>query len=276
MAKGMALTIGLNLVDQSHYADWDGKLIACENDAQDLAAILKSRGFEVDTLLTRDATRKNVMARITQAATTLKAGDLFLLYYSGHGGHLPYKHDDEPDGLDETWCLYDAELVDDEIFAMLGRFAAGVRIFVLSDSCHSGTVLKAALYQPILTMRTSMGSPPRYKFLPGEKADQAYRKNKAFYDAILTDPKLGKNREEIKASAILISGCLDSQYSEDGIFNSLFTAHLLRVWHEGKYTGSIKTFHQTIKNFMPPTQTPNYFLMGPSNQAFEDQAPFTI
>jgi metacaspase-1 len=276
MTKGMALTIGLNSVDPNHYANWDGKLIACENDAQDLAEIAKARGFEVETLLTREATREKVMAGISKAAKALKAGDLFFLAYSGHGGQLPDKNDDEPDALDETWCLYDAELVDDEIFAFLGRFAAGVRIFVLSDSCHSGTVLKAALYQPILTMRTSMGSPPRYKFLPGEKADQAYRKNKAFYDAILTDPKLGKNQEEIKASVILISGCLDSQYSEDGIFNSLFTAHLLRVWHEGKYTGSIKTFHQTIKKLMPPTQTPNYLLMGPSNQAFEDQVPFTI
>ena len=144
----------------------------------------------------------------------------------------------------------------------------GVRIFVLSDSCHSGTVLKAALNQPIMMMETSRGNQPRYKFLPDEKAAQAYRKNKAFYDPILRDPKLGKNREKIKASVILISGCMDNQYSMDGIFNSLFTAHLLRAWHEGTYKGSIKTFHGKIKEIMPPTQTPNYLLMGPKNTGF--------
>ena len=30
MAKGLALTIGLNSVDPKKYAGWDGGLIACE------------------------------------------------------------------------------------------------------------------------------------------------------------------------------------------------------------------------------------------------------
>jgi hypothetical protein len=276
MAKGMALTIGLNAVDPNQYAGWDGKLIACENDAQDLAEIARSRGFEVETLLTGDATRKNVMARISKAAAALKADDIFLLYYSGHGGQLPDKNDDEPDGLDETWCLYDAQLVDDELYTLWSTFAAGVRLFALSDSCHSGTVLKFALNQPLALMQTSLGNTPRYKAMPKELEGRVYRQNKAFYDTILTNPNLALKDEDIKAPAILISGCLDNQYSEDGPFNSLFTAHLLKVWHEGKFTGSIKTFHQMIKNIMPPNQTPNYFLIGPKNQAFEDQSPFTI
>ena len=46
-------------------------------------------------------------------------------------------NDFEPDGFDETGCLYDGELIDDELYAALANFAAGVRIFVLSDSCHS-------------------------------------------------------------------------------------------------------------------------------------------
>jgi hypothetical protein len=276
MAKGLALTIGLNAVDPNQYAGWDGKLIACENDAQDLAEIARSRGFEVETLLTGDATRKNVMDRLSKTAAALKAGDIFLLAYSGHGGQLPDKNDDEPDGLDETWCLYDAQLVDDELYTMWSTFAAGVRLFVLSDSCHSGTVLKFALNQPLAMLQTSQGNTPRYKAMPKELEGRVYRQNKAFYDAILTSPDLATKAEEIKASAILISGCLDNQYSQDGPFNSLFTAHVLKVWHEGKFSGSIKTFHQMIKNIMPPDQTPNYFVIGPKNQAFEDQTPFTI
>ena len=76
--------------------------------------------------------------------------------------------------------------------------------------------------------------------MPIELEGKVYRQNKAFYDGILTNVKLARPDEEITASAILISGCLDNQYSQDGPFNSLFTAHLLRVWHDGKFSGSIQ------------------------------------
>jgi hypothetical protein len=45
--------------------------------------------------------------------------------------------------------LYDGELIDDEVYAALNQFAGGVRIFVLSDSCHSGTVLRAANFSAL-------------------------------------------------------------------------------------------------------------------------------
>jgi hypothetical protein len=44
--------------------------------------------------------------------------------------------------MDETWCLYDGQLLDDELHGAWEKFQAGVRILVFSDSCHSGTVLK--------------------------------------------------------------------------------------------------------------------------------------
>jgi metacaspase-1 len=47
------------------------------------------------------------------------------------------------DKKDETWCLYDGELIDDELYNELGGFAAGVRVLVLSDGCHSGSVVRA-------------------------------------------------------------------------------------------------------------------------------------
>jgi len=50
--------------------------------------------------------------------------------------------EDEEDRSDETWVAYDRQIVDDELYALWGKFAAGVRIFVLSDSCHSGTVAR--------------------------------------------------------------------------------------------------------------------------------------
>ena len=98
-------------------------------------------------LLTKKATRANVLAAMRAAAKTLQAGDLLFLTYSGHGGQVPDVTGEEDDKQDETWCLYDGQLIDDELYLELSRFAAGVRILVLSDSCHSGTVTRATAFR---------------------------------------------------------------------------------------------------------------------------------
>src|SRR4030095_3708620 len=112
----------------------------------DMADIARSRKFTVKRLLPRSATRRAVLAGIARAAAALRSGDFFLLTYSGHGGQVPDRNHDEPAFKAETWCLYDGELIDDEINRALARFKAGVRVLVLSDSCHSGTVTKRMFF----------------------------------------------------------------------------------------------------------------------------------
>ena len=124
-----------------------GDLNACEFDALDMADIAKSQGFKANTLLTTTATRAKITEEIRNAAQTLKTGDIFMLSYSGHGGQLPDLNGDEIDAIDETWCTYDGQLVDDELYELLAEMEQGVRILVFSDSCHSGTVTKAAYYK---------------------------------------------------------------------------------------------------------------------------------
>jgi metacaspase-1 len=119
MPKGIALTIGLNAVDPGHYAGWSGELNACEADAEDMASIAKTRHFTVSTLLTKSATRAAVKDGVKKAAAELASGDIFMVSYSGHGGQIPDRNRDEPDAMDETWCLYDGEMLDDELFAYL-------------------------------------------------------------------------------------------------------------------------------------------------------------
>ncbi len=278
MAKGIALTIGLNAVDPSHYGGWSGQLQACEADATDMAEIAKSKKFKTKTLLTKAATRAKVMSEISKAAKALKTGDIFVLSYSGHGGQLPDLNNDEPDAQDETMCLYDGEFVDDELYAQLGKFAQGVRVLVFSDSCHSGTVVKMAHYLGAINVRGSTVSTQaaRYRFMPSDVALRAYRKNKGFYDKILKNSKLKDSIETVKASILLISGCQDNQLSADGNFNGLFTSQLLCVWKNGVFKGNYKKFHKEILRRMPPDQTPNYFRAGQINKKFEAQTPFTI
>jgi len=278
MVKGIAVTTGLNAVDSKHYGGWSGELNACEADARDMTHIAELKGFEVKTMLTKQATRGNVMKAITDAAGVLKSGDIFMLTYSGHGGQLPDRNNDEDDGIDETWCLYDGELVDDEIYSLLGKFERGVRILTFSDSCHSGTVVKAAFYRAAgkLMGLNDTVSGIRYRFMPSEVAQRTYWQNKSLYDPILKNAELKEARDAVKASALLISGCQDNQLSADGTFNGLFTANLLQVWNDGEFTGSYRSFYKAIGRRMPPDQAPNYYRVGEYNLEFEKQSPFAI
>jgi hypothetical protein len=118
MATGRSIHIGLNSVDPDHYDGWSGQLTACEFDANDMQSIAESRGFQSTKLLTQVATAEAVTGAIQGAASELGQGDFLFLTYSGHGGQVPDTNaEKEPDQSDETWVLYDRQLIDDELFA---------------------------------------------------------------------------------------------------------------------------------------------------------------
>ncbi len=286
MPKGVSVHIGVNTVDPAHYGGWSGPLAACEADAQDMQALAKSRGYATSTmLLTAAATREAVEHELKAAARKLVKGDILLLTYSGHGGQVPDRDGDEPDDFkDETWCLYDGQLLDDELHRLWSGFAAGVRILVLSDSCHSGTATRAALASLLSdTSRAALQAagvegPVRFRVMPDEVALRTYRQNATFYDKL----QAGRRRRArgpkttLGATVRLISGCQDNQLSADGTFNGLFTGMLLRVWNGGAFKRDYNAFHRAIVDRMPPVQTPNHFVIGSHNPAYASQVPFAI
>lgn len=271
MPNALSLHIGLNKVDPGHYEGWSGPLLACEFDAKDMSQLATSKSFTPTQLLTKTATRKAVTDKIADAATKLSADGIFFITYSGHGGQVPDKNSDEPDGRDETWCLYDGQLLDDELYYAFGQFAAGVRILILSDSCHSGSMAKAKRLE-------ELPSDPQHRprAMPLDIVTRTYYAHQKFYDAISSDKKLKDAEDKVKATALLISGCQDSQFSMDGPFNGAFTATLKYVWNGGKFRGNYRKFHETIMSNMSPDQVPNYYLVGAPNRAFEKQTPFTV
>jgi hypothetical protein len=291
-ARGLSLNIGLNSVSGAHYGGWSGPLSACEFDAKDMAALASGRGMKATTLLTKDATRAKTLSGLRSAAKTLVKGDFFFLTYSGHGGQVPDVSGEEADKLDETWCLYDGQLIDDELYLELGKFASGVRILVLSDSCHSGTVVRAG--PPAIA---ATAPEQRSKMMPPAVAMRTYEAHKAFYDKLQQDvakaeggakvdpdealagvavsTRLTKIATRFKARAILISGCQDNQTSMDGAHNGAFTGRLLTVWNRGNFDGNYATFHAHIRSGMPASQSPNLFTMGPV-ATFLKQKPFAI
>ncbi|MEP6608107.1 MAG: caspase family protein [Burkholderiaceae bacterium] len=292
--RALSLHVGLNSVSSAAYEGWTGPLGACEFDANDMAALARSQKIKATTLLTRKATRANLLSNIRSAAKSLKSGDLFFLTYSGHGGQVRDVTGDETDKQDETWCLYDGQLIDDELYFELSRFAAGVRILVLSDSCHSGTVTRARL-----PMTDAAAGTARSKMMPLEVSRRVYAQHQTFYDKLQTDVAKAAGKTSVadpdavlsnlsvaggrvnsiarkfKAAVILISGCQDNQTSMDGDHNGAFTGQLLQVWNLGAYQGNYAGFHAAIRAGLPSTQTPNLYLLGDVGR-FVAQRPFKV
>src|SRR5664279_3409843 len=144
MAKKNALCIGINNYPGTHM-----DLQGCVNDAQDWAAVLAARGYKTTLLLDDKATKAAMVDAMSKLITGGGKGDSLLITYSGHGTYQPDTDGDEVDGLDEALCPYDLQtngsaLIDDEIKVLFGARKGGVRLLLIADSCHSGTVTRAA------------------------------------------------------------------------------------------------------------------------------------
>ena len=139
-----ALCIGIN-----DYPGTDNDLSGCVNDANDWAAELTTA-----RLLRQQAARSGrppgaaMIKAIGGLIDGAAKGDSLIITYSGHGTWVPDTSGDEPDGRDEALCPYDlaskGALLDDDLHALFSRRAAGVRIVLISDSCHSGSVTRGS------------------------------------------------------------------------------------------------------------------------------------
>jgi len=99
-----------------------------------------------------------IRAQFARLADTVAPGDFVYLHFSGHGSQAPAADpESELDGLDELFLPVDIgpwsdevgtvenALVDDEIGQMIGALRAkGAHVWAVFDSCHSGTVTRAA------------------------------------------------------------------------------------------------------------------------------------
>jgi hypothetical protein len=266
--------------------------------------IANQEGYWTKVLLTEQATAAAVFSSIRKAAAALKEGDIFLLTYSGHGGQLPdASADEEEDRKDETWCLYDVEVRDDQLYSAFGAFDAGVRILTVSDSCHSGTVTRLAreletMGQPV-KVRTHAQSKaqglntwirgrdevaqtsrsnaeiPAVRGIPAEEQDEVYHQNRILYD--LTRIMTPRAREiNIESSIKLLAACKENQVALDGSRNGKFTEMLLSVWNEGRFKGNYADFMAAILQEMPQTQSCTVFDTGIPSKIFDNQQPFAI
>lgn len=289
-ARGLSLHLGLNRVDPSHYGS-EAPLRGCHNDARAMQGIAKAMGYSPTTLLDEAATSNAVLTFLRDASRQLKPGDALLVTYAGHGSQVQDTNSPaEPDGRDETWCLFDRMLVDDELARCWMAFAAGVRIVLVSDSCHSATVARAlALLSRTFGGRAAIDDTPPlplpgatldgfevtgYRVLPEDLQRHAESNHGPLYEAIQREGP-GSETAPIRASVLSLTACQDDETAADGNAHGLFTQRLLEVWNEGKFAGTYRALHQAILARIAG-QRPNYRVDGAAHSAFESSKAFTL
>lgn len=258
MAK-LAVCIGIN-----DYPGTESDLLGCVNDANDWEAELLSRKFTVTKLLDKDATKSQILSSIAEVVKKAKSGDTVLFTYSGHGSWQPDEDGDEEDGRDEGWCPHDVKtnglLLDDELFDLFGQSKVGVKLVMISDSCHSGSISKMAPNQLINK------SFPRIRFMPPQ---QFLKKSQ-----LLIADRIRRGGPVTRAKpdrALLLSGCQDRELSYDSSFggrpNGAFTFCARQSLSKVKKDATYQDWMKQIRTLLPSNsypQSPN--LLGSLSQ----------
>lgn len=241
MAKGYSLHVGLNRVSSKHYGGEEYRLNVCLNDMEAMYDLAVKQDFaESVRLRDSDATIGAFKSEVKRFSNIVKAGDIFLITFAGHGAQSEDFDGDEGDGFDENWCFYDGFLVDDRLNKLYCRFAKGVRILIVADNCFSGTISKNNLLQ----------SPIKVKKRPVQPTPAACVK--------------------------LLAATYETKKSYEGPNYGKFTEALLAVWGKGTFKGNYEEFIDEIRAVAGRKQTAMLFDSGAHCPNFDKENPFAI
>lgn len=145
--RKLALCIGINYKNRDIKYHLDGT----NNDLISIVEFLKDNCYfikenqDIKILKNEAATAKNILSEIKEivkkANSSSEAFSIFF-YYSGHGIQKLDKNFDEFDFKDEAlYCSDGTIILDDELYtALITPLKSHVTLFILIDSCHSGSV----------------------------------------------------------------------------------------------------------------------------------------
>jgi hypothetical protein len=228
-----ALCVGIN-----DYPYDGSDLNGCVNDANAWADLLVNH-FDfprTDIVLITDAeaTKARMLDGIKTLLAGARTGDVLVFTNSSHGTYVTERGGDEPT-YDEALCPYDTEdnlLVDDELRAVFAGLARGVRLTVISDSCFSGTVTRAAVGENLPGLR--LPDERRVRFL-----NPALRGNPVLPNPWKARPRRFEKHPESKMKEVLLSGSSDKEYSYDalidGTYHGAMTYHAIKAIRESNY-----------------------------------------
>ncbi len=138
----------------SDYPAGVGDLPECANDAIKLAEALRTHGLldarHQVVLTDAQATRANVRSALQRLSGQMGPDDVFVFFYSGHGGQAQRGASSDPrevDRTDEFLVLHDGQLMDDELSRLFQPVQAGIAVAAI-DACNSGGFAKDLITRP--------------------------------------------------------------------------------------------------------------------------------
>lgn len=236
-----ALLIGLSRVDAAIYgSDMSQGCEGCLHDVEVMQGILAPLGYETSVLTDADASIARVEGQLSAIAATCRAGDVFLLYYTGHGDQLPdqpagHPDRDEPDGRDECYCLHDGRWRDDSLYRIWLKFPPGAVIYAITDSCRSGSAMRNA-------------RPRAADFI--------------------------QQQDAFPCPLLHIAASRDATVAHGGEDGSELTRNIQRIWNRGGFTGTWADFYLRLDADMPG-QALQGNLYGPGLEALRSLRPFS-
>jgi hypothetical protein len=226
----------------------ENDLRGCLNDANDWARLFQNHFdfTDVQQLLDADATKANILKGLGNLLKGAKAGDVLVFTNASHGTYIADTDDDEPK-YDEAICPHDTDtnlLIDDELRGLFRNIPKNVRLTVISDSCHSGSVTRVAVNE--------------------------YRRNRQLNPRVWGGKEL--SRDELRAARdttekypesgmkeILLSGCKSNQTSADAYiandYHGAMSYYAIKAITDANYKLTYADLH---KNLLSMLEEENY------------------
>lgn len=221
-----ALLVGIN----EYKPDLNANLRGCVNDVEMMYYLLVHKfGFDPDNIrviINDRATYDNIIHRLEWLINDTKTGDFLFFHNSSHGSQVRDRNGDElDDHLDEILCPYDLDwdrpLTDDILATIFDKIPNGVKLFMIADCCHSGTIAREL-------------NNPRYekaRFILPPFDIRSRSLNRELHKRKIIE----KTRRETQR-VIVLSACRDNQTAAD-------------TYIDGKYNGALSwAVYTTIMN----------------------------
>lgn len=246
--RGVSIHIGVDFPTEMSLMPFSHN----EENAWKMAELATQAGYQaVSVLRGREATRETVARVLASTIRDLKPGDTLFVSFSGPGFRMADLDEDEKSKWDESWCLYDDNLLDDELTELWKLLAPGTRALVINESLRSSGVARGEA-----------------TVWPEAEADPEYRSAGDVSRGLVPSSPTAYG-EEIQASLLVLS-------AES---NGLYTQHLLEAWNHGEFRGSFLDLHRFAYSRMQTygiPQEPRIFMLGAANPSFPDEVAFHL
>jgi lysophospholipase L1-like esterase len=279
-------------------------LKGCINDVEKFGAYLQQYRQDLDQhiLFLKDsaATKKNIADNIRQHLGQAQAGDLALLYYSGHGAQEAADTSIwrfEPDGKLEGIVCYDSIagpgqfdlLIDKELRFLLHEVTVGnaqhpkksPHLLTIFDCCHSGGNTRNGY----IADETDDDAPRERRFIPTPESRMSnilpQRKWEKFLFANAVNPEDLKTKplDEVLPEGLYVqlSGCDSDESSFETAGSGVFSRNLIDLLQRSQGLISYTDLRNRLKYFIKNQfqQTPQIYAPGREqsllNKPFLDQ-----